>query len=349
MTETWSIHELIHKVGRGGRGARDLTRDEARHMAERMYRRDLTDAQLGAFLLAERMKGETAEEVHAFIETWRAHAPSWPAHLLPEALDVAGGYDGRTKTFCASVAAAVLAADLGVKQFLHGSLPLPPKYGLTVGEVLSALRVSAVRAESHADRHVRVGIVFLDTESWLSPLAELRSVREQLGLRTFIHSVEKLINPGRSEYRIVGAFHRPAFERYAAVCELDGVRRCVLIQGVEGSEDPYPNRATSVYVFDGHRWNIEAFDPRPYGLEADPTCPPDADLQARYTESVLAGEKSSYARWAVWSAAVRLFARGAAVSLDEAVERVRDHWRTGRAEGRLKQWQHSEWLAPHAG
>ncbi|MBE3552738.1 MAG: anthranilate phosphoribosyltransferase, partial [Kyrpidia tusciae] len=331
MTKTWSIHELIHKVGRGGRGARDLTRDEARHMAQRMYRRDLTAAQLGAFLLAERMKGETAEEVYGFIETWRAHAPSWPAHLLPEALDVAGGYDGRTKTFCASVAAAVLAADLGVPQFLHGSRPLPPKYGLTVGEVLNALGIASVRNEADADHHVKAGLIYLDTESYLPPLAELRPVREQLGLRTLVNIVEKLSNPGRCRYRLVGAFHRTAFTRYAAICEWDAARRSVLIQGVEGSEDPHPNRATSVYVFDGDQWRMEAFDPRPFGLEADPACPADADLQARYTESVLAGEKSSYARWAVWSAAVRLFARGAAASLDEAVERVRDHWRTGRA------------------
>lgn len=164
-------------------------------MAQRMYRRDLTAAQLGAFLLAERMKGETAEEVYGFIETWRAHAPSWPAHLLPEALDVAGGYDGRTKTFCASVAAAVLAADLGVPQFLHGSRPLPPKYGLTVGEVLNALGIASVRNEADADHHVKAGLIYLDTESYL-PIGGIAPGTGAIGVAYIGEHRREVIEPG---------------------------------------------------------------------------------------------------------------------------------------------------------
>ena len=91
------IIELMKEVGRGKRGARDLTFEEALLAADLIVNQKASQAQIGAFLMAERIKMESVEEMEAFVEVCRKQAYRSP--ILQGGLDCAGPYDGRKKTF----------------------------------------------------------------------------------------------------------------------------------------------------------------------------------------------------------------------------------------------------------
>lgn len=118
---------ILKEVARGKRGARDLSYDEAYYAAESILGQTASPVQIGAFLIAERIKLESIEELEAFVTVCRKVAHREP---VQQGLDCAGPYDGRTNSFVATFPTAFLLSAAGVPVTLHGSRSLPPKWGV---------------------------------------------------------------------------------------------------------------------------------------------------------------------------------------------------------------------------
>ncbi|MCL6549145.1 MAG: hypothetical protein K6T30_09590, partial [Alicyclobacillus sp.] len=110
----------LREVARGERGARDLSPEQAREAARLMLAGRVSDSQMGAFLAAERMKGESADELAAFTEVL-AETAVGRVNMGPGVLDCAGPHDGRVHSFAATIPAAAILAAAGVPVFLHAS------------------------------------------------------------------------------------------------------------------------------------------------------------------------------------------------------------------------------------
>jgi anthranilate phosphoribosyltransferase len=312
---------LLREVGRGKRGSRDLTYEEALLAAEAILGGVATPAQIGAFLVAERMKMESADELRAFIHALQRRSR---LHSIGPSLDCAGPYDGRTRTFLATFPTAFVLAACGLKTTLHGSPSLPPKWGVTLHEVLDALDLHPENASERVllAAAEQTGFLYVPTERWCKPLARLRSLRQELGLRTVFNTAEKLIRFTAAPYMAVGVFHGTVFEKITNVLIEMGVQRGIVVQGMEGSEDAAVDRKTRAYVIRDGVSELYVIDPDVLELGADA---PDeenwtAARQAETALAVLRGEAAlPYLNLVLLNSALRLWVSGVCGSIEEGV------------------------------
>ncbi|RJE88669.1 anthranilate phosphoribosyltransferase [Paenibacillus sp. 1011MAR3C5] len=314
------LANLLKEVGRGKRGARDLSGDEARQAAELIIGGKATAAQIGAFLIAERIKMESVDELEAFVHVLREHACRSGNR---EGIDCAGPYDGRKKTFFATIATSFVLGAAGLPVTLHGTASLPPKWGVTQRDIWTAAGIDTDRL--HEDDLLRIagetGILYVPSERWCPPLQQLESIRKELGMRTVLNTAEKLVDYSHSPYLLFGVFHNTVFERIAELANRLGYKRALIVQGMEGSEDLFIERPTRTYYVDRGEARLQVIDPDSYGLEITP---PELEwtpaLQLETTEAVLRGEGHlAFVHGVLLNAAVRLHLAEKTNSIEEGL------------------------------
>ncbi|GLX70028.1 anthranilate phosphoribosyltransferase [Paenibacillus glycanilyticus] len=335
--------KLLKEVGRGKRGARDLTYEEALEAADWIMNRKATPAQMGAFFIAERIKMESVEELEAFVNVCRKSAYRAP---ILEGLDCAGPYDGRVKSFFASFATAFLLASAGLPVTLHGAKSLPPKWGVTLLDMLAEIGIS--KPQLARERVIPIaaatGVLFVDTEEWCPPLKELRGIREELGMRTVLNTAEKLIDFSHSPYLAFGVFHNTVFDRMSKLLTDLQYRRALIVQGTEGSEDLFIDRPTRTYIVENGEARLHVIDPETFGLEA--ILPEKTEWtaaeQIETAEAVLQGNAHiGYVNQVLLNAAVRLRLADRAESVEEALYQCKALLDSGVAWERYKTWRSS--------
>lgn len=330
---------FLKEVGRGKRGARDLSYEEASQAAELILTGAATQAQMGAFLVAERIKMESPEELKAFIDALRQRIHTYP---IPGSIDCAGPYDGRARTFIATLPTAFVLAACGLPTTLHGSPSMPPKWGITLSDVLAALGVQALDASREAliSAAARTGILFTPTESWCSPLGELRQLRKELGLRTVFNTAEKLLRFTEAPFMAVGVFHGTVFEKITNLLIELGVSRGIVVQGMEGSEDLSVDKRTRTYIIGDGSSELFIVDPEIYELMVEvPEVEWTAQLQGETALSVLRGEAElPYLNMVLLNSAVRLWISQKAGSIEEGIYLARHAIEQGTALQKYTEW-----------
>ncbi|MDQ0901537.1 MULTISPECIES: anthranilate phosphoribosyltransferase [unclassified Paenibacillus] len=330
---------LLKEVGRGKRGARDLTYEEASQAAELILTGAATQAQMGAFLVAERIKMESPEELKAFIDALRQRIQTYP---IPGSMDCAGPYDGRSRTFIATLPTAFVLAACGLPTTLHGSPSMPPKWGITLSDVLAALEVPALDASREAliSAAARTGFLFAPTENWCAPLGELRELRKELGLRTVFNTAEKLLRFTEAPFMAVGVFHGTVFEKITNLLIELGVSHGIVVQGMEGSEDLSVDKRTRTYLIQEGASELFIVDPEIYELMVEvPEIEWTAQLQGETALSVLRGEAElPYLNMVLLNSAVRLWVSKKAGSIEEGIYLARHAIEQGAALQKFTEW-----------
>lgn len=333
---------LLKEVGRGKRGARDLGHEDALLAANAILELKATPAQIGAFFIAERIKMESVEELEAFVTVCRQHAHRAP---IQQGIDCAGPYDGRKKSFFATFPTSFILAAAGLPVTLHGSASLPPKWGITLHDLL---KEAGIEADSLArDRIVQAakdtGVLYVPAEEWCPPLKALRSIRIELGMRTVLNTAEKLIDYAHSPYLIFGVYHNTVFERMAKLANNLQYKKALIVQGMEGSEDLFIERPTRTYFVEDGQSQLHIIDPDTYGLE---TPVPEIDWtpaeQLRVSESVLQGRGHiAFANQVMLNAAVRLKLAEKVESIEEGLYTCNDLLDNGAPWEIYRKWQNS--------
>jgi anthranilate phosphoribosyltransferase len=287
---------LLKPIGKK-KNARDLDPAEAAEAARLVVSGQATDVQIAAFLMGMRIKGESPTEFVAMTHALRAGAqPVRPQR--PVSLEIGGPFDGRESSFAAGIAAALVLASSGEVVALAGSDTLPPKHGVTTREILAALEVpehpapdasaSARHAEASLDA---TGIAYLHLDDLCPPLARLRPIREQLGLRTMLNTVEKHLDVTGATTALSGVFHGNVLEAVSELQRALGYQKGLVVQGVEGSAEPHLGRRTNLSRLEGGEIRRDVIDPKTWGF-SDPPAEVGALAaadQARRTLAVLGG------------------------------------------------------------
>lgn len=197
--------EFIRALGRGKRGARDLTEDEAFRAFNMILAHQVKPEQIGAFLMLLRVKEETGTELAGFIRAARA-ALVTPKHLPAIDLDWSS-YAGKRRQLPWYLLSILLLAKNGVRIFVHG-LGQRDDSRLYTRTALRALgydeSVTTESAVDHIDQH---GFAFMSLDKLAPNLAELLALRDLMGLRSPVNSVVRALNPLRASHALLGIFH----------------------------------------------------------------------------------------------------------------------------------------------
>ncbi len=345
-----AMKPLLRDLGQGPTAGRSLTREEARHCLDLILDGVATQAQAGAFLLLQRYKGETPDELLGFVDAVRGRATTRTIQPKVEGLlDIGSPNDGRVRTTSVSVPAAIVAAAAGVPILLHGEPDIPPKHGYTIADVLNALGIPTDDAPVQVERDIeQIGIGYLRQTNFAPDLAAIKPLREELALRSPLNMVEKIYDAASAPYHLVGLTHVPYLEKLAGALTGMGFRKTALVQGMEGNEDLPTNRGVRVIesVSGGtetglNEYRINAAD---FGLTPLPTeefsNTATAERSAKLTEEVLGGGASEGWRDLVlFNAGFRLYLAEKAPDVATGIDGARAAIGSRKAANLLERWR----------
>ena len=352
-----AIKPLLRDLGQGPTRGRSLTREEARYCLDQIMDGRATPAQSGAFLLIQRYKGETPDELLGFVDAVRGRASTHLIHPQVEGLlDIGSPYDGRLRSIVVSPAASIVAAACGVPVLMHGEEEMPPKHGITVGNVLDAIGVPTDLPAEAVERGIeQIGIGYLRQTRFAPDLVAIKWLREEIALRSPLNMVEKMYDPATAPYHLIGLTHLPYLEKLGASLPALGFRKSALVQGMEGNEDLTTNRGVRVIEFTSEgagdatkrEYRVDAGD---YGLApaeaADLALGPDGDDRPTAARSVqltletLQGDAADTWRdLVVFNAGFRVLLTGRAPDLAAGVEQAREALGSGGAWQLLERWR----------
>ncbi|WP_426445706.1 anthranilate phosphoribosyltransferase [Paenibacillus sp. S-38] len=335
------MEEWIRIIGMGRQGSRHLTYEEAVQAAHAMARGEATDAQAAAFLIAMRMKGESPEEIKGFIDIFRRYSLRYKP--FPQSLNCAGPYDGRLY-FPVTLPVSLLLASAGFSQVLHGSEALPPKLGVSMKELLEGLGVQVeLEAKEWEDLFRRLGIGFIWTDLICPPFGRMRPVRKQLALRTFLNTVEKILNPVQSQYMIIGVRHETAMDHLIRLLPPLGFETAYAVQGIEGSEDLPTYQPTLVRRVTPWGDTTCTVDPALFGFSGKPLEACSKSEQLELVTRILQGERSPELRnerdHVLFNAGLRLYWFDKVASYEEGFELARELLERGEPYKLLTKWR----------
>ena len=278
------ISQYIKEIGRGARGAKPLTREQATDLFGQVLDGSVTDLEIGGFCLAMRIKGETPEEMAGFLDATHARLNRLPAGDRP--LIVLPSYNGARKLPVLTPLLALLLAREGLPVLVHGAATESTR--VLASNVLAALDVRPLTA---IQKIANGKVAFAPTELLSPGLKRLLDVRRVVGLRNPAHSVVKLMRPTDGPCIVIASYTHPEYAKsMAATFELTGTT-ALLSRGLEGESVADPRRTAQVDGFvRGQRIALQA---QQSGTLAEVEGLPkeiDIDTTAGYTRRVLAGE-----------------------------------------------------------
>src|SRR5215208_6105014 len=243
---------------------RDLTRGEARELMDQVMRGEVTQAQIGALLVALRLKGETADEIAGFAEAMRAHVvPVRPAR--PDLVDTAGtGGDG-AHTLNISTAAALVAAAAGAAVAKHGNRAVSSASGSA--DVLEALGFELEQEPERIARSIdELGFGFLFAPSHHPAMRHAAPVRKELATRTVFNVLGPLTNPAGARAQVVGVYSSSLVRTIAEVLALLGSQRAFVVHGAGGIDELSPAGPNLVCEVADGRVVERLIDPLEFGI-----------------------------------------------------------------------------------
>ena len=315
---------------------RDLGRDRAREVMGEIMVGEATQAQIGGFLVALRLKGETAEEIAGCAEAMREHVlPVRPER--DDLVDTAGtGGDGAS-TINISTAAAIVAAAAGAGVAKHGNRAISSASGSA--DVLEALGFSLeLPPERIAASIDELGFGFMFAPAHHPAMRFAAPVRRELGARTVFNVLGPLTNPAGARAQVIGVYAKPLVRTIADVLAQLGARRAFVVHGAHGIDELSPAGPNVICeVVDGEV-RARVIDPAELGIEP---CDP-ADLRggspaenAQAIRKVFAGATGARRDAILLNAAGAIAAAGHAADLGEGLELAREAVDSGAAAARL--------------
>ena len=237
-----AIGKYIKEIGRGKDGARALTREQATDLFGQVLDGAVTDLEIGAFCLAMRIKGETAQEMAGFLDATANRLHKVPAGNRP--VIVIPSYNGARKLPLLTPLLALLLAREGLPVLIHGTATESSR--VFTSEVLVELGILAGAAiESIANGSV----AFAPTALLCPGLQRLLDVRRVVNLRNPAHSLVKLMNPVDGPALLVSSYTHPEYAISMAETFTLMQSHALLIRGTEGEAVADPRRTPKMQAF----------------------------------------------------------------------------------------------------
>ncbi|MBM3975443.1 MAG: hypothetical protein FJ299_00455 [Planctomycetes bacterium] len=345
------LRDLLRVLGSNRRDGRNLKCDEAYSAFQTILAGDESEVRIGAFLIALRWKGVTVEEFVGFARAARDKAVI-PCQGMTDLVCICPPHDGYERHAPLEVASGLIAAAAGARVLVISDRCVPPKRGLTPASVLELLDAPMTWDPGEAEKWVaQARFAAISATGMLPAWLGLRRVRGDLGVRTALSTVEKLIAPSSAAI-VAGAWSGPVLGTAVETIQGLGHKRGMVVQGLEGSVIPSVHKRTrGIELIDGRQVPL-SIEPGDWGLcaEADAELPlymPAEDGQGAADNpglvkasgaqvlGVLAGESGPARNAALLGAALALKAAGLSLTVSDGVDRATNALDSGEASAVL--------------
>jgi len=241
-----------------------LSRELAGAAMEQILNGEATPAQIAAFAVALRMKGETPEEITGMAGAMRQRVPPIRSRRSP-LIDTCGTGGDNANTFNISTTVAIVTAACGVAVAKHGNRAISSRAGSA--DVLEALKLPVVLDErAAADCFAATGFTFLYAPHYHPAMKNIAPVRAALGVRTVFNILGPLTNPAAPPFHVIGAYDRPTARLIADALAGMDVERAFVIHGAAGWDEPTPIGPFDLYDVRAGGVRHERRDAADYGL-----------------------------------------------------------------------------------
>lgn len=329
------LNEVLNKLVAG----QDLSGAEAEAAMRAIMSGEATPAQIAAFLVALRMKGETTAEITAAARVMRSLMT--PVELPSEHLtDIVGTGGDHANTFNVSTAAGFVAAVGGARIAKHGNRSVSSKSGsadlLEAAGARLDLGPEAVRACVE-----KLGIGFMFAPMHHGAMKHAAPVRRELGLRTLFNLLGPLTNPAQAPHQVLGVFDRRWLESLARVLGDLGSKHVLVVHALDGLDELSIAASSQIAELKDGEVRVYSIAPEDFGIARNPI---DSLRVSSPVESlaivqrVLGGEAGPAGDFVALNAGAALYAADRATSLAEGIAAARQILASGRALERLRQY-----------
>lgn len=282
--------QIIKEIGRGKDGASDLDQAVAYELYGNMLDGKVPDFELGALLVAFRIKGESEAEMQGFYQAMDERVIKLQAPAGKPLPVVISTYNGARRQANLTPLLALLLAREGIPVLVHGVTSDPKR--VTSAEVFAELGIPQTTTASEAEQRMLQGLpVFMPVSHLSLQLDYLLGLRWRLGVRNSTHTLAKLADPfGGQSFRIVSVTHPDYISRMGAFFINSGTRG-MLLRGTEGEVYANPKRLPRMEIF-GEGLLQSVVEAEEGSVASIPALPEamDAATTARWIERVMAGE-----------------------------------------------------------
>lgn len=353
-----AFRDLLRKIGSGPHTSENLTRSESALATRMMLLQEATPAQIGAFMIAHRIKRPTGEELAGMLDAYDELGPRLaPIETAHPVMVLCSPYDGRDRTAPLSPLIALVLAAAGCPVVLHGGDRMPTKEGIPLIEVWKGLGVNwsplSLDQVHQVLQHTGVGFVYLPRHFALAQ--NLVAYREEIGKRPPFATLELMWCPyGGDAHPVTGFVHPPTEGMLQGAFTLRGTRRFTTVKGLEGSCDLPRERTAIIGLGNPAVDPVESSDasseplspfsferlhlsPHDYGFAAK-NIPLDSTLQLiADMKAVLSGQPSEFMQSVLWNGGFYLWRCGVCSTVEEGFATTRELLLSGKVLDKLNQ------------
>lgn len=329
------IKEAIYQLINGN----DLTYEQAREVMEEMMTGTATQAQMGGFLTALRMQGETIDEITAFATVMREKG----IKIEPEreVIDIVGTGGDEVGTFNISTTSAFVVAAGGVPVAKHGNRSVSSKSG--AADVLERLGANLDLTPEQNEKVLNAcDVCFLFAQKYHSSMKYAAPIRKELGVRTVFNILGPLSNPAAATMQLLGVYDKKLAKPLAQVLSNLGVTRGVAVCGEDGLDEITLTGETDVHEIRFGEITSYNITPEQFGLRRcalQELIGGTPEENAQIARDILTGkEKGPKRDIVVMNAGMSLYLGKDGISLEEGIQMAQEILDSGKAYEKLQEF-----------
>ena len=312
------IREALTKIVSGD----DLSQIESSEVMKEIMEGDVTPSQLGAFLTALRIKGETIDEISGLVTTMRQMAVAVHTDSPEELLDVVGTGGDSSGSFNISTAAAIVAAGAGLKIAKHGNRAASSSSGSA--DVLESLGVKIELGPDSVTKCIEeAGIGFMFAPLFHPAMRHAGPTRREIGFRTIFNILGPLTNPAGAGHQLVGVPELSLVETIAHVLGELGTKHSIVVHGDGGLDELSLSGPSLMIEYQNGTLRKTEITPQSLGLNSanlDQIRIDSISSSATIISNILNGEPGPHRDIVVLNAGAALLAGDAVTNLQEGVQ-----------------------------
>ena len=328
------LRGILQKLAEG----QDLTSDEVYTALKEIVDGQATDAQIGAFIMGTRMKGETVEEIEGAGRFFRERATPVKVSDPENLVDTCGTGGDAKGTFNVSTVTAFVLAGAGIRVAKHGNRSVSSKCGSADFLEQAGAKID-LPAEKVARMIEEIGIGFMFAPMFHPAMKRVIGPRREVGVRSIFNLIGPLSNPAGARRQILGVFREDLVDRLSHVLARMGIIKAFVVHGKEGIDEVSIEGPTVVGEVSEGEVKLYEFVPEDLGVQRrslGEICIASPEESFRMGFGVLEGEEGPHRDIVLLNSTFGILASGAVTDVRDAFEMAKESIDSGRAKKKLE-------------